>query len=171
MSTIERKPTKEPRPRLPKPSHSAPPRTVMPMTIAPPAAPIDCTDLIAAFESWLRELSWTHWATLTTRQRLSADHLKRHFDTYVRRVARAAQGSVKFFLVIEGGALGDHAHIHVLFCGTEKVPLAAMMKKWSWGRAEVAVFDARLGAIHYMLKEIDGPVLDWDFILPYRLPR
>ena len=169
-----RHPQKGPHPHTHPPRRSRSPvtRGLMPTTpTCSLATPIDRARLIDAFESWLREFPWVHWVTLTTRQRLSPDLLKHHFiDTFVRRVARAAQGPIRFFLVIEGGALGDHAHIHALLLGTQRVALAAITKKWSWGRAEVAVFDERLGAIHYMLKDIDGPVLDWDFSLPYR-PR
>lgn len=136
----------------------------MTLPLSSPDNPFDRACLAPAFETWLRQISWSHWVTLTTRDQRSADCLKRSFtDGYIRNVTRAAQKPVGFFLVIEGGALGDHAHIHALISGAERVDLLAMSNKWRSGRAEISAFDPRLGAIHYMLKEIDNQVLDWDF--------
>lgn len=139
------------------------------MTIAfwLPADSIEPARLIADFANWLLEYPWSHWITLTSRDRLPPERLKRvFFDGYVRNLTRVSQGPVKFFFVIEGGAQGDNPHIHALLFVEKQVDLQKIGRTWRWGRAQVAKFDARRGAAQYMLKDINGRVIDWNFDLP-----
>lgn len=59
------------------------------------------------------------------------------------------------------GALGDQAHLHATVAGTASVACPSMARAWRHGRAEVVVYDPKLGAAYYMAKEIGGRVLDY----------
>lgn len=111
---------------------------------------------------WLREYEWNHWLTLTVRGRWPQERLLRAFkDEFVRYVAKAAQGPVRFAYVIEGGALGDQPHLHALLHGIEHLDAKRLWSAWRHGRARVDAYDARRGATHYLAKEIGGSVLDY----------
>ena len=61
----------------------------------------------AEWDSWLQSARWSHFATLTTRELVSVDRIKREFvHRFVRRVARAAQRPLAWFYAIEPHADG-----------------------------------------------------------------
>lgn len=94
---------------------------------------------------------------------LSPERLKKAFDEeWIRYATKTAQRPVQYFFAIEGGALGDRAHLHALVAGTTTLECEQLVKAWRHGRrVRVAVYDPRRGAAHYFTKEIGERILDY----------
>ena len=111
---------------------------------------------------WLRGYQWSHWVTLTVDGQWPAERLLRAFhDEFVRFATKVAQGPVQYAFVVEGGVLGDQAHLHALISGTETAASKRLERAWRHGRAHVRSYQPSLGAAHYLTKEIGGRVLDY----------
>lgn len=118
---------------------------------------------------WLRDYEWNHWVTLTVARRWPPDRLGKAFvEEFVRYATKVSQGPVAYSFVIEGGAVGDQAHLHCLLHGTASIPVARLETAWRHGRASAEVYDRQRGAAYYMAKEIGGRVLDYD--CSHRMP-
>lgn len=116
----------------------------------------------AEFGNWLRRYAWSHWATLTVEKKWSLERLVRELNQrFVRYATRAAQGPVPYVYVIEGGALGDRPHAHVLLSGTERLDATRLQAAWPHGRARVEVYDPEQCAANYLTKEFGGKALDY----------
>ena len=87
--------------------------------------------------------------------------LRAFVEEFCRYCTQAAQRSVRFAFVGEGGALGRRPHIHALLYGTSTLDCTRLAQAWCYGRADVTVYDPRGGAAHYLTKEIGGRVLDY----------
>jgi len=116
----------------------------------------------AEFGDWLRRYAWSHWATLTVEKKWSLERLVRELNQrFVRYATRAAQGPVPYVYVIEGGALGDRPHAHVLLSGTERLDATRLQGAWPHGRARVEVYNPEQAAANYLTKEFGGKALDY----------
>ena len=116
----------------------------------------------AELGGWLRKYEWSHWATLTVDRVWSPERLVRALiDRFVRFATKATQGPVPYVYVIEGGALGDRPHAHVLLSGTERLDATRLQAAWPHGRARVEVYDPEQGAANYLTKEFGGTALDY----------
>lgn len=111
---------------------------------------------------WVRSREWNHCVHLTVEGKWCAERLQQRFEReYLRFCTKVAQGPVAFAFSIEGGALGDQAHLHGLLYGTQRLDCTRLALAWRYGRAEVTVYDPQRGAAHYNAKEIGGRVLDY----------
>ena len=108
-------------------------------------------------EAWARHLEqfeWTHFGTLTTRLPHSPTELRREFERgYVRRLARAAQGPVPWFYIVERGTAGL-AHVHALLANTGTLRLDQLRRAWLLGHTHVVAYDAARDAAFYLTKQM-----------------
>jgi hypothetical protein len=111
----------------------------------------------AEWDSWLQSVRWSHFVTLTTRELVSVDRIKREFvQGFVRRVAKAAQRPLAWFYAIEPHADGQRYHVHALLGHTETVKVAQLERAWKLGKTHVVVYDPRRGAAGYVSKHLGG---------------
>lgn len=107
----------------------------------------------AEWDSWLQTTRWSHFVTLTTSELVSVDRLRRDFvHGFVRRVAKAAQGPLAWFYVIEPHADGERYHVHALLAHTESLGVGQLERAWKFGISRIAVYDPQRGAADYVSK-------------------
>jgi len=117
----------------------------------------------AEWDYFLRSVRWSHVATLTTRELVSVDHLRREFvHGFVRRVARLAQCPLAWFYVIEPHADGQRHHVHALLAHTESLKIAQLERAWKLGITRIEVYDPRRGAAGYVSKHLTGNAVHYD---------
>lgn len=114
--------------------------------------------LIADYKKWLSPFPWNLFATLTFRHPPTSSRADRAFKTWIREIEKA-QSTSRFcwFRVKEFGAFHDNLHYHVLVGGLadpSKFPWIELWEKLA-GEAHISYFVAYLGAIDYVLKELD----------------
>ena len=115
-----------------------------------------------AWGEWVGNRDWSHVVTLTTARRFSRERLRKAFvEEWIRYAAKAAQQRVPYFFSIEGGTLGDQAHVHALVAGTAKLERPRLVEAWRHGRAQVDVYDPARAAAYYFAKEIGKAALDY----------
>jgi hypothetical protein len=113
-----------------------------------------------AWGCWLGSKQWTHFGTLTLTHEGTAEALKRQFKRWIRRLEQRSQGRVGWFVAIErspGGLLHAHALVH-----GAALSVTDLRKAWPAGRIDLREYDARLGAVYYVTKEMAGPIVDYD---------
>ena len=111
---------------------------------------------------WLGSYLWSHVVHLTVDGRWSPERLVQRFEReFVRFAAKTAQRSIPYAFAIEGGALGDQPHLHGLIYGTDRLNSERPEGAWRYGRAEAVAYEPKLGAAHYLTKEIGDRVLDY----------
>ena len=111
----------------------------------------------AEWNAFLQSARWSHFATLTTRELVSVDRIKREFvHGFVRRVAVPAQRPLAWFYAIEPHADGQRYHVHALLAHTETVKVAQLERAWKLGKTHIVVYDPRRGAADYVSKYLDG---------------
>ena len=107
----------------------------------------------AEYDSWLKLARWSHFVTLTTRELVSVNRIKREFEHgFVRRVAKAAQCPLAWFYAIEPHADGHRHHVHALVANTESLRVVRLEHAWKLGISRIAVYDPQRGAAHYVSK-------------------
>jgi hypothetical protein len=113
------------------------------------------------FGDWWSTYLWNHAIHLTVDGRWSPGRLFQRFEReFIRFATKTVQGSIPYAYAIEGGALGDQAHLHGLIYGTDRLEGQRLEQAWRYGWAKVVVYDPSLGAAHYISKEIGSRVLD-----------
>ena len=109
----------------------------------------------AEWASFLQSARWSHFATLTTRELVSVDRIKREFvHGFVRRVAVPAQRPLAWFYAIEPHADGQRYHVHALLAHTDAVKIAQLERAWKLVNTHIVVYDPRLGAADYLGKHL-----------------
>lgn len=101
---------------------------------------------------FLMQYQWTLFATLTTRFPMTEARLIDAYDTWIRRLARVAQGPPAWLRAIEHHACGNHLHIHSLIWVPPCVIPSTAEELWTLGRADVERFDPAKGAAYYVGK-------------------
>ena len=115
---------------------------------------------------WLSEFVWHHFVTLTFRpdkpekpgQRVkrerSIDAIERLFKFgFVRRASWFTHRPLAWYAVIERGK-GGLLHVHALMWGTDALTMDQFGSAWKAGLCDIARYDWRLGAAHYVAKDI-----------------
>ena len=111
---------------------------------------------------FVRSLEWSRCVHLTVDGNWSAERLQQRFEReFVRFATKVLQGPVRYAFVIEGGPLGDRAHLHGLLYFTSTLDRTRLAQAWRYGRAEVTVYDPHRGAAYYLAKEIGGRALGY----------
>jgi hypothetical protein len=111
-------------------------------------------ELRDALRVWIGGFLWNHVATLTTKDPRSRAHLLRDFQRrFVRKLERAAQGYVAWFVVIEESA-PRHWHLHVALAGTASLTIKMMQKAWRLGFTRITLLENPPAAIGYLVKEL-----------------
>jgi len=115
------------------------------------------------WDSFLRSVDWSHFATLTTGELVSVDRLKREFvDGFVRRLARPVQRPLAWFYAIEPHADRQRYHIHALLAHTESLQTAQLERAWKLGNTHIVVYDPLRGAAGYVSKSLGGNAVHYD---------
>ena len=105
--------------------------------------------------SFLQSVRWSHFATLTTRELVSVDRIKREVvHGFARRVARAAQRPLAWFYAIEPHADGERYHVHALLAHTEVLEIGQLERAWKLGNTRIVVYDPQRGAADYVSKHL-----------------
>ena len=98
------------------------------------------------------QYQWTLFATLTTRFPMTEARLINAYDSWIRRLARVAQGPPAWLRSIEHHACGNHLHIHCLLWVPPCVTPSTAKSLWALGKADVERFDPNRGAAYYVGK-------------------
>jgi hypothetical protein len=125
---------------------------------------------IQGLRLWLEQFSWAWYVTLKiTSGRPSVRRVRRLCEQWLAELEKAEGGNnFRWFWVMERGALGTHAHIHILVGGLRN-RRAQWACRWSelGGNALISPFDPDQKGVLYMLKTTaDNGDLDFDFKLP-----
>jgi hypothetical protein len=133
----------------------------MTQTQGGPNAAVKALDDITAgrmrLASDLEQLPWSHFVTLTFATDPSGPGARgadERVGQWLRRVNMRVPGGVDFFWVAEEGDLFGRTHVHVVTTGTTGITCAELARFWYAGRADVRKYDAKKGAIWYMLKKV-----------------
>jgi hypothetical protein len=111
-------------------------------------------DLRRAWGDDLAGYEWHHFVSLTTRAPVPVPRLLREFEQrWVRKLARAAQRPLAWFLAIEGTAAG-WPHLHALIYGTRGLAVRQLERAWPLGNTRVYVYDPARGAAWYVVKHL-----------------
>lgn len=119
---------------------------------------------------YLSTLDWHHFATLTTDRGTVSDWLVREYhNRFIRRVAFDAKQRIRHFFAVEHDSqTGRFAHLHALLHGTSGLTVELIRRRWPHGFTDVAPYDRRRHAAHYVVKEIlfDPDSYGWSKPLP-----
>ena len=109
-----------------------------------------------AWADHLTRYEWSHFVTLTTRLAMTPEQLRREFvSSFVRRLARMAQGPVPWFYVVERSA--GMPHLHALLAGADDLSLEDVRRAWKHGFTDAERYDSKRGAAYYLTKEMARP--------------
>ena len=109
----------------------------------------------AGWDSFLQSARWSHFATLTTSERVSVARLRREFVAgFVRRLERPAQRPLAWFYAMEPSADGERHPVHALLAHTESLQTAQLERAWKLGHTRIVVYDPRRGAAGYVSKHL-----------------
>jgi hypothetical protein len=106
-----------------------------------------------AWGAFLHSYRWDRYLTLTCRRSTTPALLMREVRRFIRRVERAAQGPVRWFVSIESTAR-DHHHAHALLYGTSRVSSDQLERAWKPGFTRMPRYDATRGAAYYVRKAL-----------------
>lgn len=124
----------------------------------------------AEWPRWLMQFHWELWMTLTTQEPTTASAIVRSFIRWqVREMARKALGPVPYFYMVEQKPSG-FVHLHALAAGTGQLPVKLISGLWGLGYADVARYNPRLSAAHYMTKDMLLDLAGDHYDISRRLP-
>jgi hypothetical protein len=111
--------------------------------------------------AYISTLEWHHFVTLTVDHGAAGDWLRREFENrFIRRLAFAARRRIDHFVAVERDEpTGRFAHLHALLHGTRHLGLDGIRSLWPHGFTDVAPYDRRRDAAHYVVK---GLIFDAD---------
>jgi len=118
-----------------------------------------------ACANWLETFEWHAVAALTCDLPLTATRLQIAFrDEFHRRLTRVGQGEVRYFLVIEDGAVpGAHFHVHCLLYGSAALTIKKIERCWHRGFTHVTRFIPNGGATRYLASKLPATPDGWAF--------
>lgn len=120
--------------------------------------------------TYVGTLEWHHFVTLTMDRGAPSDWLRREFENrFIRRLAFEARRRIDYFVAVEWDTLTEQfAHLHALVHGTVNLSVKRIRSRWPHGFTDVAPYDPRRHAAHYVVKGLifDADCYDWSRCRP-----
>ena len=129
--------------------------------------------LVKSFGDYVADFRWCHWFTGTPASLNCSPHrLKAFFEgVFVRRLEHGAQQRVCWIHSIERSP-GGIFHVHAVMSGTDRLVTSYIAKRWSFGRADVDLYDPTRGAAWYLAKYYGDDRAHWEqFDCSWRMPE
>jgi hypothetical protein len=117
-------------------------------------------ELAEAYADMLKPYPWSHVSTHTFRRDTRVDAAMRHFRGYIERLEDCSPSPVGWFVTAEATHAGA-THLHALLA-VKYLSIRDLQRCWWGGVSHVRRYQRNRGFVHYMTKQIGGPVLDYD---------